>query len=90
MDKSYETDDMDSALTEFNEANLKYVNLCIYNPHLLEKILYAGLPREELGNMLYDIFNSAFKKETPKYEETKIIFKDTMKIYHKSKAKKKF
>jgi len=90
MDKSYELDNFDSVLAEFTNADLKYVNIHIFNPHLLEKILYANLPLEELGDMYRDLFNSAFKKEKPKYDENKMILTDTMRIYNtKSSANKK-
>jgi len=90
MDNSNETDDNDSAFAEFAKADLKYVNIHFLDPHLLEKILYANLPLEELGDMYRDLFNSAFKKEPPKYEETKMILADTMRIYNtKSSANKK-
>jgi len=88
MDTSYETDNFDSAFAEFTEADLRYVNLCIYNPHLLRKILFDGLSNEELGEMYRDLYNAAFNKEKPKYEETKMIIIDTMRIYHKKSKKK--
>jgi hypothetical protein len=88
MDKSNETDNFDSAFAEFIEADLKFVNICFHDHRLFEKILYGNLSREEIGNMYYDLFNSIVKKAFPEYEENKIILMDTMRIYHKSKAKK--